>query len=272
MLSFDVHSGRGFVNSLINKLPVELHLPGYNFCGPGTKLQKRLSRGDVGINPLDQACREHDIAYFQHKSLVDRHKADELLENRAWERVKSKDASLGEKTAAWFVTNTIKSKRKLGMGVRRCGAISFKRDIIRGITRSLRKSVGKNHSLGDEKSLRKNSLLALKAARAIVKKAGGRKKIRIPRLIPIQKGKSGGILPLLPLLGALGALGSLAGGASAVAKTVIDVKNARKKLEEDRRHNKAMEEIGKRGSGMYLRKFPKGGYGLYLRKVQKNLN
>lgn len=27
--------GLGLVNKLIDKLPVELHLPGYNYCGPG---------------------------------------------------------------------------------------------------------------------------------------------------------------------------------------------------------------------------------------------
>lgn len=32
--------GKGLVNQLINKLPVELHIPGYSFCGPGTKLKK----------------------------------------------------------------------------------------------------------------------------------------------------------------------------------------------------------------------------------------
>ena len=35
---------REFVNNLINKLPVELHLPGYQFSAPGTKLQKRIAR------------------------------------------------------------------------------------------------------------------------------------------------------------------------------------------------------------------------------------
>jgi hypothetical protein len=46
------YSGRGILNSVINKLPVELHIPGYNYCGPGTKLSKRLSRGDKGVNDL----------------------------------------------------------------------------------------------------------------------------------------------------------------------------------------------------------------------------
>jgi len=28
--------GRGIINSLINSLPFEAHVPGYQFCGPGT--------------------------------------------------------------------------------------------------------------------------------------------------------------------------------------------------------------------------------------------
>ena len=49
--------GIGFANNLINKLLFELHLLGYQFCGPGTKLEKRLARGDKGINLLDAACK-----------------------------------------------------------------------------------------------------------------------------------------------------------------------------------------------------------------------
>ncbi|KAJ8915384.1 hypothetical protein NQ315_008271 [Exocentrus adspersus] len=112
-----VKKGSGVINTLINKLPFELHIPGYQYCGPGTKLAKRLARGDPGINKLDQSCREHDIAYNQSSNLEDRHKADYRLEQQAWERVKSKDASLGEKSAAWAITNTMKAKRKLGMGL-----------------------------------------------------------------------------------------------------------------------------------------------------------
>ena len=35
--------GGSFLNSTINKLPFELHLPGHNFTGPGTQLNKRLN-------------------------------------------------------------------------------------------------------------------------------------------------------------------------------------------------------------------------------------
>ncbi|KAG5875428.1 hypothetical protein JTB14_034774 [Gonioctena quinquepunctata] len=46
-------------------------------------------------------------------------------------------------------------------------------------------------------------------------------------------------------------LGYVGRGAGAVAKTVIDAKNAKKKLSEDQRHNEAMVHLG---SSLYLRK------------------
>jgi len=70
--------GCGFLNHAINALSIELHIPGYQFCGPGTYLEKRLARGDRGINPLDAACREHDIAYLQSKNFTKRHVADKI--------------------------------------------------------------------------------------------------------------------------------------------------------------------------------------------------
>jgi len=39
----------------------ELHIPGYSYCGPFTKLNERLARGDEPINKLDAGCKEHDI-------------------------------------------------------------------------------------------------------------------------------------------------------------------------------------------------------------------
>lgn len=105
------------INKTIDLLPAELHLPGgYQWCGPGTNVQLRLSRGDRGINKLDSACKEHDIAYVKYKDSERRSVADRILAERAWERVKSSDSSLGEKAAAWLVTNVMKAKTKLGGG------------------------------------------------------------------------------------------------------------------------------------------------------------
>jgi hypothetical protein len=53
--------GKGLINDIINALPFELHVPGYNYLVPGTKLSEQLARGDEGINPLDEAAKENDI-------------------------------------------------------------------------------------------------------------------------------------------------------------------------------------------------------------------
>ncbi|KAJ8911916.1 hypothetical protein NQ315_016257 [Exocentrus adspersus] len=264
--------GEGVLNSIIDKLPGEIHIPGYQFCGPGTKLKERLSKGQQGVNPLDGFCRKHDIAYSQSSDLQDRNKADYELEQRAWERVKSKDAKFGEKAAAWLVTTAMKAKRNLDMRIKQGGRVtkspppqtnSFRRGVIKKVAKVLKESPPQN-------TLKKSASIALKAARVAIKNVGGKNKVRVPRIIPFDH--SGGFLPLLPILGALGAVGSLAGGASAIAKTIIDAKNAKKKLEEDHRHNAAMEAIGAKGSGLYLKKNQRGGFGLYLKKQQHPKN
>lgn len=279
-----IKSGRGVVNSLINKLPFELHLPGgYQYCGPGTKLQKRLARGDPGINKLDAACKKHDIAYDQNTSdLAVRHKADYQLEQAAWKRVKSKDASFKEKFAAWLVTTIMKGKQRLGMGCKSTPArtrkrknikkknprkIAFGAGIVRKVRDDLRKMGGKRSIAKDTK---KATQIALQAARRYMRAAGGKRNIRTPRIIPIPK--VGGILPLIPIFAGLSALGSLAGSAAGIAKAVNDVKTSREELAEKSRHNKEMEAIaiGKNGKGLYLKQYRKG-LGLFL-KPQNSKN
>jgi hypothetical protein len=106
------------LNRALSALPIELHIPGYQFCGPGTRLAKRLARGDRGINTLDAACREHDIAYSRSKDLTERHAADRILAEKAGERVVARDSTLGERAAAAAVWTAMKTKTKLGMGLR----------------------------------------------------------------------------------------------------------------------------------------------------------
>ena len=80
---------------------------GHQFCGPGTRLTKRLARGDEGINPLDAACREHDITYSRSNDLVD----------KALGRVTARDSALSERAAAAAVW-AAKVKTKIGMGMK----------------------------------------------------------------------------------------------------------------------------------------------------------
>ena len=111
--------GSGLVNGIINRLPFDLHVPGYQFCGPGTRLLKRLARGYECVNPLDAACRNHDIAYSRRKDLEGRHEEDRALAERARERIFANDATFGEKAAATGVWATMKAKTKLGLGMTR---------------------------------------------------------------------------------------------------------------------------------------------------------
>ena len=133
--------GGGLVNSIINRLPVELHIPGYNFCGPGTKLEKRLARGDRGINPLDESCRKHDIAYASFKNITDRHQADKILANEAMTRFREPTAKIGERLAALGVAGIMKTKVRLGMGLKRCKLLKNKNGKLIDLISTLQKSL-----------------------------------------------------------------------------------------------------------------------------------
>ena len=72
--------GRGVdIQKILAKPGIEWHVPGYQFLGPGTKLEKRLKRGDRGINRLDKIAKQHDIDYTNSRSLKDKHKADRKM-------------------------------------------------------------------------------------------------------------------------------------------------------------------------------------------------
>lgn len=95
----EVKEGDTALDALIDLLPFEMHVPGYKFCGPGTRLAERIERGDVGVNPLDEACREHDLVYADKKK-GDRRKADRVLAEYAFSRMLSDETPGDERTVA----------------------------------------------------------------------------------------------------------------------------------------------------------------------------
>ena len=241
--------GRGWITRALSVIPAELHLPGYNFCGPNTKLQKRLARGDKGINPLDDACLEHDKLYASTKDSQKIREADQQLAERAWQRVKSPTASTGEKVAAMIVTGAMKAKTKFGGKLRRANS-TFDESV-----KEAKKAVKNSKS--------RDILAVSKTALSAAKKCIGNSKLkcRVKRILPIPK--RGGILPfLVPLFAGLSAAGSIAGGAAAIAKAANDANQARKSLEEMKRHNKKIEAVAIRGNGFYLKPY-KNGYGIF---------
>lgn len=265
-------TGCGLVNSLINKLPFEFHLPGYQFCGPGTNVDERVARGEEGIDELDGGCKVHDITYKKNKDLKARHAADKKLLELAWRIAKSSQHSLRERANAWIIVNAMKIKLKLGMGIskrkgvkKRGGELKEKKKKKKTITfgkivQAARNAIKNNKTLPLDK-MTKQAYLAAK--RIVGKKR--KSKFFSPRIIPLPK--TGGFLPLLPIFAGLSALGTLTGGAAAIAKAVNDAKSAKEKLQESERHNKTMEAIavGKKGDGLFLRR-EKNGYGLFLKR------
>ena len=88
------------MDHIVNNLPFEIHLPipgqGENvpggsfnntgkmsFAGPGTKVYKRLAEGYRGTCELDEAAKEHDIAYSMYHDRESRNASDRILAERA---------------------------------------------------------------------------------------------------------------------------------------------------------------------------------------------
>lgn len=237
--------GGGLVNTLINNLPFELHLPGYNYCGPGTKLFERLARGDKGINQLDEYCKAHDIAYNKSHSLKDRHKADLILMKMARTRSVASNSSRGEKIAANLVNKVMLTKVSSGAGLKK----DFKKIVAHT------KRILKNNKPKCKKKL-------IELAYHVAKELSPDSCMKLPRIIPIPK--SGGVLPLIPIFAGLSAVGSLAGGISGIFKTINEYKLAKKRIKELERHNQQLEGVNI-GKGLTLDRY-KNGFGLFLNK------
>lgn len=127
----------GLFNSMLKKLPLpemHLNLPNnapseniengsfnntgkYSYCGPGTKVQKRLKEGYKGINSLDKACKQHDINYFKNKSTKDRNAADDLLARQASEIALDNNEPEYVRKDARLVTGVMGMKSRFGMGL-----------------------------------------------------------------------------------------------------------------------------------------------------------
>ena len=96
------------LDKLVDMLPFEMHVPGYKFCGPGTKLAERIQRGDVGINPLNEACRQHDLAYNNPNS--NRRQADRILAEYTFSRMFAGETPPDERTVAMMTACCMVSK------------------------------------------------------------------------------------------------------------------------------------------------------------------
>lgn len=230
--------GAGLVNWLIDHLPVEVHLPGgYQYCGPGTKLAKRLARGDPGINGLDKACKEHDIAYSKTNDVAARNVADRELADRAWERVRAPDASLAERAFALGVANIMKAKAAMGSGLG---------SLVNDAKRSVKKTKAKSHARIVGEAVRATRRKLPRVSKANMARAAS------GRIIPLPK-HGGSVKTLAPIMAGLSALGIVKEGAKNVLKAVSQVRKY------------SGTGVSKIGKGLYLKPYQEG-CGLFIGK------
>ena len=115
----------GDIQGALSKLPGlpwakfagEKHLPGYAYCGPGTRLDKRLDSsgrplpGLEPINRVDAACLNHDKAYSRSSDIRSRQKADvDLIQDLN----EIRDPSIGERAGRAATKAGLKAKIAVG--------------------------------------------------------------------------------------------------------------------------------------------------------------
>src|SRR5436190_14512043 len=89
-------------------MPFDFTLPGYNYCGPGTKTTTAEP-----VNVLDGYCMDHDQFYEMHADAASRYVADLLLAKLAWVRFFSPDPQLGERIVCLLVYGAMSIKTRL---------------------------------------------------------------------------------------------------------------------------------------------------------------
>ena len=115
--------GQGLTNKLINNLPFEAHLPGHNFTGPGTKLNRRLNEDltpkpwSKPINRVDEAAYRHDICYATHKDTKSRNSICD--KNMLTELKGIYNPTLREKLDKSLVEKIIGTKARFGWGLKK---------------------------------------------------------------------------------------------------------------------------------------------------------
>ena len=115
--------GGSLLNKAINNLPFEMHLPGHNFTGPGTKLKKRLNpdltpkKWSKPVNRVDKAAYHQDVCYLKNDDTDTRNAVCD--KNMLKELEGIYNSTLRERLDKSIVSNLIGTKVKFGMGVKK---------------------------------------------------------------------------------------------------------------------------------------------------------
>lgn len=223
---------------------------------------------------MDAACKDHDIAYSKHSNSRERYEADKVLTKRAFKRIFSRKAGVGERAASILVSGLMGAKMglsKLGLGLNKKGKN------IRKKSKNNRKNKTLKKKKIASKSITFNSLV--NASKSVIKKSKGKplesiikasvqsahqkkqnNKLKKPSRV-LKLPKIGGFLSILPILSGLSAIGSITSSVAGIASALRKIESAKKRFTKERTDGEA--KIGNglslvykaKGSGIYLKPY-----------------
>ena len=103
-----------------------MHMPGHNFTGPGTKLNKRLNEDmtpkawSKPINRVDKAACHHDVCYDKNKGTRTRNEVSD--KNMLTELNGIYNPTLRERMERGVVSTIIGTKKRFGWGLKKTSA------------------------------------------------------------------------------------------------------------------------------------------------------
>ena len=118
-----VQEGGSLLNKAINNLPFEMHLPGHNFTGLGTKLNSVLNpdltpkEWSKPVHRVDKATYHHDICYLKNDDTATRNAVCD--KNMLKELEGIYNPTLRERLDKSLVSKLIGTKVNFGMGVQK---------------------------------------------------------------------------------------------------------------------------------------------------------
>jgi len=104
------------------KYPGEMHLPGMNFAGPGTRLDLRLDSSgrpkadSIPVDRVDDAAYRHDMAYATFPDTKTRNVADKVMVSELDE---ISNPSLKERAERAIIKPVLSTKAKFGLGTKK---------------------------------------------------------------------------------------------------------------------------------------------------------
>ena len=112
-------AGGNCLNTLVSKFPFEMHLPGHNFTGPGTKLDKLLNSDgtpkewSIPINRVDIAAYHYGLCYSKQDTKTRNQVCDKTMLNELNGIV---NQTLRERIDKSIVGKLINAKVNFGLG------------------------------------------------------------------------------------------------------------------------------------------------------------